>query len=169
MNELKATIIKLLDERPIPVDVIVQQLAGAAKRADPDDLAVLERLSRLDDVMDQLLAVPALALLPAWGLSGLNIVIDQAFNGPHRTSAFSVLGVIAQGRCPTPKDALFLREDQKACFEYAVPDELSVEALRGIRAGMLECIADPMAMSTLISSIASLGIFPVDTDGHTSP
>ncbi len=168
MKELEAAIIKLLDERPIPVERIVLHLAGAAGRAEPDDLAILKRVSRLDEPMGQNLAVPALALIPAWGLSGLDIVIDQAFNGPHRTSAFSVLGVIAQGRCPTPKDVLFLREGQKACFEYLVPEELSAEALRRIRAAMLECVADPMAKSTLLWSIASLGMFPVDTDDHTS-
>lgn len=168
MKELEAVIIKLLDKRPIPVKEIVQQLAGAARRADPEDLAVLEWLSRLDGLMDENLAVPALALLPAWGLGGLDIVIDQAFNGPHRTSAFSVLGVIAQGRWLTPKDVPFLRKDQGTYFEYAVPEELSAEVLRRIRAAMLECIADPMAKSTLLWSIASLGIFPEDTDEYTS-
>ncbi len=168
MTNLKTIITKSLGKRPIPVEEIVQHLADAAKRGDPDDLAVIKQVSMLDEPMDQYLAVPALALLPAWGLAGLDIVIGQAINGPHRTSAFSALGVIAQGRWPTPKDILFLPKDQKDCFEYDVSEELTEETLRRIRSVMLESIADPMTKSSLLRSIASLGIFPEDTDKHTS-
>ncbi len=168
MRKLEAIITKLLDERPIPVQRIVEYLAGSAREGDGEDVEVLERLSRLDDPMDVYLAVPALALLPAWGLVGLEVVVDQAFHGPHRTHALSVLGVIAQGRCPNSKDVHFLPKDQDLSFEYAVPDELSAEALRRIRSGMLECITDPIEKRTLLWSIASLGIFPESTEKHIS-
>lgn len=168
MSDLLTTIKMQLEERPLPIGDILEGLAVAASKANPSDLAAVELVSNLDDVMDVRLASPALALAPAWGVNGLDVLEKQAFNGPHRVSAMSILGAIAKGRCPTVNDEMHLYQCKKEWLEYDVADDLATEAMKRIRDGMLDRVDDADEKSSLVWAIATLGMFSKVTDEHTS-
>lgn len=154
----------LLDVRPIPVSEIINEIALASKKKEFIDLKVLDWLSRFDDVYDEYLANPAIAFMAAWGLDGLNIIADRAFNGPHSASALCVLCAIAQGRCPDEEDTMFISARDCALLDYEVTNEVSKEALKLVRAGILDQIADLNGKKRFLWSLSFLSI-PTEGQG----
>ncbi len=64
---LIAELDELLDQRPIPVREAHARIAAAARRRAPEDLDTIVHVSKMKDLYDEVLAIPALAALPAWG------------------------------------------------------------------------------------------------------
>jgi len=168
MENLKSKINKLLSERPIPVEQIVEALSFASIKGDKTDLFVLKKLAELHDVFDQYLAIPALVLLPAWGLDGIEIVIKQAFKGPHKSAALSLLACLSKGKIPTSQDVLFLNPEYEKFIKYNISESIATTVTQKIRSYFLESLDDPFDKSSLIWSISTLGILPESNENRTN-
>jgi hypothetical protein len=154
---------RLLLQRPIPVQEIVSLMAKASRLAEPDDFEMLVQIARMDDAMDQSLAYPALALLPAWGDEGLDELCRLAMEGPHYTAAVSVLTTLALGRVPQEQDLHFLREGWNATEKYQLPPAMPDEAQRKLRAIIFDHLGDAHLKSRLLNAISWQSLlFPED-------
>lgn len=158
-TSLQDSIWKLLAQRPIPVEEIISNLGSAACIHNESDLSIVNKIAELDDVMDEILAYPAMALLPAWGSPGIEILSRMVTNGPHYTTALSILTVIALGRIPTARDLYFLPKNWGTLCEYKVDEKQSREALLSLRSVILEHLTDPYKKSRLLSAISHQAMF----------
>jgi hypothetical protein len=137
-STLEHTILQLLDERPIPAEKIIAEIGEAARVGNEADLSIVVKIAHLNDLMDEMLAYPAMALLPGWGTSGIDVLSRMAMEGPHYATAFSVLAVIALARVPTNGDVHFLPESWDGVCRYTISQELTQSALRSLRKVVLE-------------------------------
>jgi hypothetical protein len=151
---------RLLLQRPILVEEIVTLMAKASRLAEPADFELLVQIARLDDVMDESLAYPALALLPAWGNKGFDELCRMAMDGPHYTAAVTVLATLALGRVPQAQDLHFLRERWNATEKYQLPPAMPAEAQRRLRAIIFDHLGDADLKSRLLNAISWQSFFP---------
>src|SRR5450756_198476 len=114
------TIDRLLEQRPIPVCSVVTELTRASRDAVPADFDVVLGIARLNDVFDERLAYPAMALMPAWGVGGIDALCALAAEGPHESVAFSILSTISLGRVPSSADVPFLGSDWDSSAAYVL-------------------------------------------------
>lgn len=166
INKLEKEIEKLFKRSPLPVESIIQRLSKAAKIADPIDFEIVKWLSSQDRIFDEVFAVPAIAMLPAWGEIGIDILLDHAFNGPHNTAALMVLSSISLGKKPTPKTVCLLNKNHEKYFDYRISNNLASETVKKIRATILEAISDPDKKSLIILSLGSLGILSHESNEY---
>jgi hypothetical protein len=164
---LEDTIKALYSERPVPVQKIVAAMAKASLVADPAEFDAIILTARLDDVFEQLIAYPALALLPAWGSRGLSSLVNFAIEGPHESAALSVLAAVSLGRVPTSNDVVFLREDWDNLVKYKLDPSLPAEAIRCVKEVVLEQLTDTYKKSRLLNAIWSQAMFAPDNPAQT--
>jgi hypothetical protein len=69
-----AELLQFLAKRPIPVEATLREMVALAERADPGDLPTILRIGQMSGFMDEVLAEPALVLLPCWGMRGLDVL-----------------------------------------------------------------------------------------------
>ena len=159
---LKDTIRELYSERPVPAEKIIAEMAKASRMADSNEIEGVLYAAKLDDVYDQLIAWPALALLPAWGVEGIKNLSLFATNGPHESAALAVLAAKSLGRVPTSQDLLFLRGNWDSLEKYKFDPELAIEGIRCLREVVLDHLTDPYRKSCLLRAISSQAMFPTD-------
>lgn len=156
MNEFSQQMNDLLNERPIRLIAIIELMGRASEIRDEADLPGMERVARQSSVFDDVISSPALALLPRWGMAGIGILVRQAFNGPHRLTALSVLGAVANGITPTEADLLMCPDEVKPYLGYEIADDLAEETLKAIRGFILEAVAARETRIALFSSLSSI-------------
>ncbi len=155
---LEKTISKLLEQRPIPVDAIVNELGLAAQRHDPAELSVIEWVSQLSKMFDEVLALPALAMSPAWGVPGVRVVLRHALEGPYNAYALRILGSLCRGRPAQSSDVLIPGRGCDQFLNYPLSQEMIAETAKLTREAMLDAIGDPRQKRSLLFSIASIGM-----------
>jgi hypothetical protein len=134
-------------------------MAKASRLADAEDFDAVLGMAHLDDMFDENLANPALALLPAWGPKGLDGLAALAVNGPHASTALSVLTVLSLGRIPTKQDAHLLRDYWDNLDKYAFAPWMAQEAQQRLRSTILEHLSDTYGKTRLLSVISMQGFF----------
>jgi hypothetical protein len=144
----------------------VALMAKASRLAEPADFELLVQLARMDDFMDENLAYPALALLPAWGANGLDELCRLAMEGPHYIPAIGVLATLALGKVPQAQDLPFLRESWNATEMYQLPPTLATEAQRRLRAIIFDHLGDADLKSRLLNVISWQNFFPKDNSSQ---
>ncbi len=159
---LRDALDRLLQQRPIPAKQILAEMAAASLVASKEDFSAVVEIARLDDVFDEILAYPAMALSPAWGSRGIDLLCDIATNGPHRSGALSILSVVSLGRVPTREDVHFLDESWDELKKYKLLEEIPAEALRRTREVILDHLTNPHRKSQLLYNIASQALFDRD-------
>lgn len=161
-SDLESKLLNLLEQRPIPVKTVVAEMSRASLLADEGDLSAVVRIAQMDDVYDQLVAYPAMALMPAWGDKGLAALAEMAAQGPNRTAALSVLAAVCLGRVPTSADLHFLREDWDQVKKYQLPNNAATTAIRALRETILDQLTDSYRKSDLLASISHQALFAED-------
>lgn len=145
---------ELLAQRPIPAEKIVASMATASRLAENGDLAAVVGIASLDDVMDEIIAYPAMALIPAWGAEGIGVLSKMAVEGPHSPAAFSVLLSVALGRVPTSEDVFFLRDNWANLPKYVLGPEMPRLASQALRALVLDHLGDTYSKSKLLRALS---------------
>jgi hypothetical protein len=90
-------ILSLVEQRPIPVDRILNVLAEAARARQEDDLEGVLRLAKMSGMFDEQLAIPAIASLPAWGEVGFEMLRGIVVDGFHSDTAQQIIFGLAAG------------------------------------------------------------------------
>lgn len=159
-NMIPDEIDQLLSQRPIPVAEIVAIIAESSLLTKDADFTTIERIAYLNQPMDQYLAYPAMAALPAWGEQGIDCLCRMAAEGPHSSAAFAVLSWVSLGRVPASGDMLFL-DNWDLIRKYGISGTIASYAQKRLREVMLDHLIDPYMKSHLLQAIASpLIVFP---------
>lgn len=163
MNNLRQKIQSLLEERPIPVQHIVEEIASASKGLSDNDFEVLVKLAQLDDMMDSLLAAPAMAFLPAWGEKGIDVLISLAFNPDRKLKtqarAIETLMAFAFGKFPDNSDILFLPTNWNEIEKYDFPPQLKTYCSKQLREQLLISLSDPERKRHLFYNLGMMGMY----------
>ena len=162
MNNLNHKITALLEERPIPVQKIVEEIAFASIDTKDEDFEVLIKLAELDDLMDGFLAAPAMVFLPAWGEKGIDVLISLAFD-PNRkiktqARAIESLLAISLGRCPEDCDMQFLPDNWKEIKKYSVSPDLKAYCSILLREQLLVSLSDQERKRLLFYNLGMMGM-----------
>jgi len=155
----RSEIDSLLQERPIPVGKIVALLAKAARLAEPTNFDLVNEVAHMNDTFDQPLAYPAMALLPAWGVRGIDALIRMVSDRPHRANALGILGTIAMGHIPSGDDMSFLPENWNTLPKYDLPADLVQKVRYRLRAFMLEQLTDTYKKSRFLNLLSNAMYF----------
>ncbi len=150
------TIKSLLDERPIPGEKIIAEMARASRLAESADLDVILTIAMLDDTYDEIIAVPAMACLPAWGIEGIRHLCEFVVNGPHNLQALSILACVSLSRIPNSADIIFLEEDWDKLEKYKLDSVLVPETIRCLRELILDQLAAPEKKKHLFGLISRI-------------
>lgn len=158
-NMLKHTLDTLLEQRPFPAEEIVETMISAAHHANLEDFESIVGIAKIDDTpLDYILAVPAIALLPAWGEIGINELIYIVQNGPHSSSALGILAAVAQGDIPSSKSSPFLGDAWDDLCNYILPPDIPAYSKKKLRAAVLEQFNDELSRRRIVWNLSTLGI-----------
>lgn len=157
---LRDTIERLLLERPITEERIVAEMAKASRLAEPGDVNTILSVAKLHDPLDQLIACPAMSLLPAWGTEGIQYLYEFAIDGPHSSDALSILAIVSLGRVPTSADLVFLRKYWDELEKYKLDLGIVPESTRRVREAILDHLTDPYMKTRLLNVISQQAMFP---------
>jgi hypothetical protein len=156
---LTTTLDSLFLERPIPVKKMVTAPADASRLKEPEDFGEILEVALFNDTFDELLAFPAMALLPAWGEQGVEHLCEMIIHGPHHSTALTILTTISCGRVPTQRDVPFFPESWDQLQKYQLSQELASYALQRLHEVILDQLAEPHKKSRLLMDIASPSYF----------
>jgi len=122
-------------------------LSDAAERAAPEDLPEIARVARMDGSHENELAWPAMVVLAAWGEPGVAVLREMGLHGPHSSTALDVLSALALGGHPFHQggsagaevsESVTRWQSSVPIRRYVVPNNLTQEAIRALRAIVLE-------------------------------
>jgi len=163
MTNLKANIYHYCSERPIAIDKITKELARASLIADEDDFPFVVELAKQDDLFDELLSSLAMASLPAWGVKGVDQLLDFAFEDIYKnitsTLALDVLLTIARHVDVCSKSIRFLPKAWDSQQKYHIDEEISNYALYGLRERLLLAFDDEKGRSKILFTISLMAQF----------
>lgn len=164
-NEIK----RLLDKRPIPVDEIQKTLFKSAIVHDAEDLILVAKLARMDQVIgDEFLAIPSISILPAWGKDGIQELKKIMIDGLHSSDAQNLLLTIASGAKISSANLMFLHEDWFEKCQLQNSSEIQTEAQKVIREIMLAQATDLKLRSIIINNLTMAMGF-MSGESHSSP
>lgn len=172
MDNLNHKITALLEERPIPVQKIVEEIELVSTDAKESDFEALIKLAELDELMDGFLAAPAIAFLPAWGEKGIDVLISLAFD-PNRkfktqARAIEALLAISLGRCPEDHDMHFLPANWSEIKKYSVSQDLKTYCSILLREQLLVCLSDQEKKRQLFFILGIMGMISGFKEGDDS-
>lgn len=147
-----ARLFQLLAARPIPVEAVVQEMATVGKVGDPNDLPTIVRIGEMSDLMDELLAEPALLLIPCWGAIGLDVLYDIVRRDCfYSYIALTLLVAITHGE---KVSSLYeTKPDNRFDAPYTINGELQRHALIRLRELVLDHFGNSENQTRLISLI----------------
>jgi hypothetical protein len=168
----KNKIAVLLQQRPIPVEKIIREIASASVDPNEANFEALIKVAELDELMDEILAAPAMAFLPAWGEKGIDALISLAFD-PNRkiktqARATEALLAVSNGRCPEKYDMLFLPDNWSSIPKYSVSLGLKAYCSMLLREQLLVSLADQERKRCLFYILGSMGMLSGFEQGDDS-
>lgn len=162
MNNLHQKIKLLLEERPIPIQDIVDEIVSASNDLRDNDFEVLVKLAELDELMYSYLAAPAMAFLPAWGEKGIDVLISLAFDPDRKfktqAQAIKTLIAVSIGKFPEDSDISFLPSNWKEIKKYTVSPQLKAYCSKQLREQLLVCLSDPEKKRLLFFNLGMMGM-----------
>ena len=157
---------ELLDQRPIPVEDILAGIARLAQARDPEHLLFIVELANMDELFDEIIAIPALASLPAWGLPGLDALRAHLLSGLHGTDAQKILLALAAD-IPLPDLSLMLPPDWFPRCGIVASRDIASHALQILRELILEQTTDREIQRRLIVNFAMEAMVTKGCGSHT--
>lgn len=148
-----------MEERPWPISDIVKEIGTAGKLADPEDFDFMIHLAHMDDLYDDVLSLPALVMLPYWGIDGIDEMLTRAFKKKRKKSSLVVIACIALGMKPQSENVPLLRSQIDKYVTYVINEELQEYTLRKIKSKLLIILSDEFEKSSFFFTVAQLGFF----------
>jgi hypothetical protein len=146
----------LLKKRPIPYTEIVSLLCDAANRGIPQTFESAKVLAHSEEDYIELIRLPAVAVLPAWGKQGVNelkLLVEKSGWG---SAALSVLLCAANGQTPTREDVPFLPTNWDQICRYKVTEETAFAAQRAVRELMFDSYENVWRQSRILGGLTEL-------------
>ena len=78
-NQLTERLNEFYLSRPIKVENIIRTLAEASIEAREEDFEAVLWVAKMDELYEECLSSPAMAILPAWGEKGVDQLLSFAF------------------------------------------------------------------------------------------
>ncbi len=120
----------------------------------PEDLDTIVHVSKMKDLYDEVLAIPALAALPAWGEQGLVELRRALLHGLHGADAQRVLLTIASGDSLLNLSAMQIPTDWFKMCALEHIDNLAPEAALMVRELMQVQLTDRTVRDRLIHNLS---------------
>jgi hypothetical protein len=163
MNDLRTDIDRLFEQRPIPVSDIALRLVHAALDRRSSDLPVVRDIAELDELMDEVLASPAMSCLPAWGHEGIDVLLDLAFGEGRKFKtqhrALEVLLSVSLGIIPTSKTVKFLPPSWEVMPHYVLSNDTQQYCSQRVREHVLSCLGDQEGKRNLFFALGQMSLF----------
>jgi hypothetical protein len=160
---------RLMNERPIPVERVLEELTNSAQARAPEDLDIVVHLTKMSSLFDEIIAIPAVSILPAWGKRGLRELKQIIQHGFHSSDAQRLILTIAAGENPSEARLIGIPEDWYDKCSIAITDDLIEESQLIIRELMLEQNTDQRLRATLITNLSmDLTLFSKRKKDHTT-
>ena len=151
-----AKLVHLLEERPIPVDSVLKEMVSVARIRDAKDLPTLSKIGEMSEFLDEILAEPALALMPCWGREGIDVLYRIARGDSfHSDTAVTHLVAIAHGDKIASTHGG--KDINRFDVPYAITPDLQQHALMRVRELVLDDFGTPEKQERLLSQIHLLG------------
>lgn len=152
-DNIQKTIASLMEQRPIPVESVLSTIQKAARIADPADLPTIVQLANMDNVFDEIIAVPALSSIPAWRIDGLRVLRSILEDGFHSDEAQRILLSIAAGDDLLNIPLFGVSKEWTINCKITIDDEMIEEAKKIVRELMLSQATDIRLREKLIQNL----------------
>ena len=118
------------------------------------------KLATLDELMDDLLAAPALACLPGWRENGIDALAGLGFGRDRKLKtkkrAIEALLAVSLGRPVKERDMMFLLDDWDSIEKYSVGPDLQAYSYKLLREKLLIALAEPDTKRDLFYLIGNM-------------
>ncbi len=141
---------QLLDKRPIPVDEVLSGITKLARLHEKEFLPFMIELTEMDGIFDEIIAMPALSALVAWGEAGLDALKEHLLSGLHGTDAQKILLAIASDIPLSEIKLMIVEPDWFEKCSISISPELSIYALKVLRELLHEQTTDSEIQRRLI-------------------
>jgi hypothetical protein len=145
---------QLLNQQHISVEEVLSGIALLARQHEQESLPFVIELSEMDGLFDEIIAVPALLALVAWGESGLDSLKEHLLSGLHSTDAQKILLALAAHIPLSEIKSMFVPSDWLERCGISVTPVLSMYALQILRGLLLEQAIDREIQRKLIINFA---------------
>lgn len=153
------------------IDKIAKELAKASLIADEDEFSFVVELAKQDELYDDYLSSPAMASLPAWGVKGVDQLLDFAFDNKYKnrtnSRAIEVLLATSRNIDVCSEHVRYLSKAWDSQKRYHVTEETSNYALYGLRERLLLAFDDEWGRSRVLFILGLMGQFSGFEGGAT--